>query len=371
MEFARLELADFRNYERAEVEFVPGLNLVLGDNGQGKTNLVEAVHLLCAFGSHRVSQLGPLVRQGAERAVLRASGSVRGRRVEVDAELRRVGGLRVRVNRVGIQALHGAAGGLASVLFSPEDLAVVKGGPEERRRLVDQVVAQTRPRGASERHEFERVLRQRNGALKAAQANPRALESMDVWDEQLARAGALVVRNRLEVLQMLIPRAEAHYLELAGGGKGGLGLDYRPSWAEGPAPAEVDEIRSELGRAIASSRSRDIDRGFTHTGPHRDLIDLSIDGADARTFGSQGEQRTIALALRLAERDVICSVRSEEPILLLDDVFSELDENRRARLAELILEVGQTIGTATGIQGLPVAPRKVIRVSSGKVMPGD
>jgi DNA replication and repair protein RecF len=289
----------------------------------------------------------------------------KGRGVEVDAEVRKAGGLRVRVNRVLVQASEHRSGGIACVLFSPEDLALVKGEPEQRRRLLDQAAAQIRPRADAERQEFERVLRQRNGAVKAAQINPRALDSLDVWDEQLIRAGASVVRNRLEVVEMLASSAGEHCRDLGGEGAD-LDLIYRPTWTESVPEADaLDEVLAGLRESLASSRARDIERGFTHTGPHRDDLEIRLSGAEARIFASQGEQRTIALALRLGIRDIIAEVRQETPILLLDDVFSELDDRRRGRLGELIDSSAQTIGTATGIQGMPVAPRRVLTIKDG------
>lgn len=363
-----LELTDFRNYEGASVEFHPGLNLVLGDNGQGKTNLLEAIHVLSAFGSHRVSQTAPLVRHGVERAIVRATGLSKERKVEVDAEVKRAGGLRVRINRVAVHASQALGAGIACVLFSPEDLALVKGEPEQRRRLLDQAATQVRPRAGAERHEFERVLRQRNGAVKGAQMNPRALDSLDVWDEQLARTGAVLVRNRLEVVASLSESAGEHCRDLGGEGAD-LELIYRPTWAEtGPAAGGHEEVLAALRQALSQSRTRDVERGFTHTGPHRDDLEIRLAGEEARIFASQGEQRTIALALRLGVRDIIAEAIQEVPILLLDDVFSELDHHRRGRLGELIESSGQAIGTATGIQGMPVTPRRVLTIKDGKLV---
>lgn len=362
-----LELTDFRNYEAASVEFHPGLNLVLGDNGQGKTNLLEAIHLLSAFGSHRVSQVAPLVRHGADRAIVRAAGAVKGRGVEMDAEVRRAGGLRVRVNRVLVQASQPSGGGIACVLFSPEDLALVKGEPDQRRRLLDHAAAQIRARAGAERLEFDKVLRQRNGAVKAAQTNPRALGSLEVWDEQLARAGAGVVRNRLEVVAKLSISAAGHCRDLAGEGAM-LELVYRPSWTDTTGSGDYEEIVAVLSKSLESSRTRDIERGFTHQGPHRDDLEIRLAGAEARTFASQGEQRTVALSIRLGVRDIVAEVKEEAPVLLLDDVFSELDDQRRHRLGELIGSSGQTIGTATAIQGMPVTPRRVLTIQGGRLV---
>lgn len=365
MEVEKLELADFRNYPQTRVELSSGLNLVLGRNGQGKTNLLEALYLLCSFGSHRVSQLAPLIRTGADRAVVRALGRSRGRRLEVDAEVRGAGGLRLRVNRVSMRAPEVAEGGFAAVLFSPEDLAVVKGPPEERRRFIDRAAAQVRPRAARQRLEFDRILRQRNGALRAAEISSRARESLEVWDEQWVEAATAVVLDRCEVLDELAPRVRGHYQDVSG--DEGPRIDYRASWVDGDPPEGRDAVSAALRSALDASRPRDLERGLTNTGPHRDDLDLRLGGADVRTFASQGEQRSVALALRLAERDLIAAVRGEDPILLLDDVFSELDEGRRSRLAALIAGSRQTITTATDPAGVPVAPQRSFWVRAGEV----
>lgn len=363
-----LELSDFRNYRQARVEFSRGLNLIVGENAQGKTNLLEAVYFLCALGSHRVSQLNPLIREGADRAIVRAQGSARARRIEVDAEIRRGEGLRARINRVGVSGIQALDGGLASVLFSPEDLSLAKGGPEERRRFLDQTAAQIRPRAAATRQDFERVLRQRNGALKAAQSgNPRARDSLEIWDEKLIETGSRVIVERLEVLGRIVPGVDAHYRELASSREAPV-LAYRPSWIDVEPPREVEKIADVLRSALRSAKGKDIERGVTHAGPHRDDVEITLAGADVRTFASQGEQRSVALAMRLAGRDLVADVKEEDPILLLDDVFSELDDRRREKLASLISRSGQTIATATGLAGLPITPSRVLRVESGEVL---
>lgn len=365
-----MELADFRNFERGEARFAPGVNVVVGRNGQGKTNLLEAVHVLCALGSHRTSGTEVLVRRGAGRAVLRGWGSSRGRPVRVDVEVRREGGIRLMVNRVPLERSHGAAVGFAAVLFSPDDLSIVKGGPEERRRFVDHAAARVRLLAAAERQEFDRVLRQRNGLLKAAASSRRALSTLEVWDEQLARAGAAVVHNRLVVLGRMLPRVADRYGEVAGGGVG-VELAYRASWA-GDREVIPERVEDELRAAVARSRGRDLERGMSLVGPHRDDVAMAVAGLDARSFASQGEQRSLVLALRLAERDLVAEVREEDPILLLDDVFSELDEERGRRLAALVLGGGQAVATVTSLPGgLPAGPEGaayLLRVEGGRIV---
>lgn len=376
MEVIRLELTDFRNYGQVDIELAAGVNAVVGRNGQGKTNLLEAVYVLSSLASHRVSSSVPMIRHGTDRAVVAGSGEIRERQTRVDVELRSGAGVRARVNRVAMDRHRHDLAGFASVLFSPEDLQLAKGGPEERRRFLDHVSAGARPLAAVERLEFERVLRQRNGALKASQFNPRAASSLDVWDEQFARAGAVLVRNRLEVLTRLRPIAQSHYrvLVATSGGEKAPTMSYRASWVardvEIDEEGSEEELMSQISLALAESRSREVERGTSLVGPQRDDLDLMLGNEEVRTFSSQGEQRTLALALRLGERDLVADARGESPILLLDDVFSELDDSRRAQLGDLISKGGQTIATATGADFLPVDPSRILTVDDGKVTDG-
>lgn len=364
MEVQTLELLNFRNYEHATAAFDGGLNVVAGANGQGKTNLLEAIHLLSALGSHRVSNLAPLVRHGHDQAIVRGMGTAQRREVRLDAEIRREGRLRVLVNRATVERGSDAAGILASVLFSPEDLALVKAGPDERRRFLDQAAARLRPGAGAERQEFERVLKQRNGVLRAAAVNPRAKRHLDVWTEQLVVAAAAVVRSRISALDALRPPAAARYVELASAGPTPE-LSYEATWGSPDSPAGIE---GDLTASFEGSLGKDLDRGITTTGPHRDDLKVTLGDTDARIFASQGEQRTLALSLRLAERDVLTEVKGETPILLLDDVFSELDERRRACLAELVTEAGQTIATTTSVEGLPLKGGRTILVSAGSLV---
>jgi DNA replication and repair protein RecF len=363
VEVTELELVDFRNYLRAEVEFGHGLNLIIGKNAQGKTNLLEAIYVLSALESHRTSPSSALVRHGAERAVVRAKGRVRGRTTEMDVEVRSGGGVRARVNKV---PLSRGGSGVVAVLFSPEDLALAKGGPEERRRFLDHMSARLRPLAAVNRQEFERALKQRNAALKAAQSKPGALSSLHVWDEQFISRAASVARNRLEVLEQLRPGIGRHYRELSGRAETPE-LHYRASWGEVSSELEESGIAALLSKALDRARLRELERGLTLVGPHRDDLEIKLADADVRIFGSQGEHRTLALCLRLAERDLLAEAKGEEPVLLLDDVFSELDDERRSQLASLVWR-GQTIATATSLSGLPGPAGRLLRVESGKVL---
>jgi DNA replication and repair protein RecF len=215
--------------------------------------------------------------------------------------------------------------------------------------------------------EFERALKQRNGVLKASQFNERALRTLSSWDEQVVRTGAAVVAHRLRVLEGLRPLFEKGYAEVAGSDEL-PGVVYRASWCT-EVPDE-DEIAGVLLSWLEGSRSKDLERGITTAGPHRDDLEITLSGSEARTFGSQGEQRSLALALRLAERDLASEARGEDPVLLLDDVFSELDDERRERLAELVMSGGQTIATATNPEGLPISPDQTMKVHAGRVVEG-
>ena len=371
MQIRGLRLTDFRNYAEAGVQFSPGLNLVVGRNGQGKTNLLEAINVLSGLGSHRGAAGEAMVRQGAERAVLSGTGSAGGRDVRVDAEVKRTGGTRLLVNRVAVERMSASssAGMLVAVAFSPDDLVIIKGGPEERRRLLDQGAARVRPLGATERQEFERVLRQRTGLLKAAPNSQRALATLDVWDESFARAGAVVVRNRLAVLDRLRPEVLRRYRSVSGQA-GEVSVEYKASWLE-PGTASEEGLRAALFDALAKARSRDLERGVSTVGPQRDDVEVLLEGADARLFASQGEQRTLALSLRMAERDLVAANRGEDPILLLDDIFSELDEVRRGHLVEMVAASGQTIATATSGAGWPLAASQTLTVEAGRVVVRD
>jgi DNA replication and repair protein RecF len=363
VQLSKLELSDFRNYSSAEVELAPGLNVVVGGNGQGKTNLIEAVHVLCALGSHRTSSNAPMVAYGAERAVVRGRGVARGREVQVDAEIKAAGGLRILINKLALKSSEAARAGLAGVLFSPEDLNLLKGGPEERRRFTDQAAAQIRPLAAAQKMEFDRVLRQRNGALKAAQMGGRP-GGLEVWDQQFISTATEVVSNRLEVIAQLAPLVADHYRDLSGA-EAKPSITYACSWARDEFTP--DDVRSLLEKAMDRERPREIERGVSLIGPQRDDVGVSLAGEDARLFASQGEQRSLVLSLRLAQRDLVREVRDEDPILLLDDVFSELDDARRRSLGELVRSTGQVIVTATSAAGLPSPPDATFTVERGNV----
>ncbi|HVL50775.1 MAG TPA: DNA replication/repair protein RecF [Actinomycetota bacterium] len=368
MEVSRIELIDFRIFEAASAGLDPGFNLIVGRNGQGKTSLLEAVYCLSALGSHRAPTAGSMIRHGQDRAVIRAKATSSGSNMEVDAEVVRGGGVRVWVNKQRV-GRGGRDRTVAAILFSPEDLDLIKGGPEQRRRFLDQAAVRVRPVTTTDRQEFEKALRQRNGVLKAARNNPRALKQLEVWTEQLASAGAAVVANRLQALAQLVSPIRRRYRELAAAEP--PQLQYQASWTDDSPPTDRERIAAMLLERMASTQGRDLEAASTLTGPHRDDLLIELAGSGARLYASQGEQRSLALSLRLAERDVAADVHGEEPILLLDDVFSELDQYRRNRLGELVSTSGQTIATATSAESLPLKGGRTLVVEQGKLSEGE
>ena len=361
-----LALEDWRNYERQSVELSPGLNLVAGANAQGKTNLLEAVHCLSGFGSPRAADAA-LVRHGSERALLHASVERRGRSVRIDLEVRAGKGTRALLNKTPVQTrLLGDV--CVSVFFGPDELSLVKGSPDGRRRFLDELIVKLRPARDGLRREFERTLKQRNALLKSAPRGGSSTVSstLDVWDAALARAGAGLAAARLEALTGLIPLAAKRYAEVAGAGT--LTLEYASSWVAGGEPPDAASLEERLRDAIASARPREIERGVSLVGPQRDDVSVLLGGVDARVFASQGDQRTCALALKLAEHDLLSDALGEEPVLLLDDVFSELDPSRREWLADAVRSIGQTlVSTAEPVAADALAPDATFEVVSGVV----
>ena len=360
---ARLELRAFRNYELAELEPAPGLTVVTGGNGEGKTNLLEAVAWLATLSSFRGAPSEALVREGEERAVLRAS-VVRtepdggARTTLVEAELTRTGRDRVLVNRSPLKRSRDLLGTLRTTVFSPDDLALVKGGPGERRRFLDDLLVACAPRHAATRADLERVLRQRGALLRSSggRATPDVVTTLDVWDAKLTEVGEALGRARARLVERLSPLVSSAHAAVAGGGAGEVALGYAPAWQQ-----------QGLATALATARTEDLRRGVSTIGPHRDDLDVSLDGRPARTHASQGEQRSLALALRLAGHHLVAEVTGTWPVLLLDDVFSELDVARAAALLRA-LPAGQVLLTTA--VGLPpgATPELVVGVREGRLL---
>ncbi|MGW7756357.1 DNA replication/repair protein RecF [Streptomyces violaceusniger] len=377
MHVTHLSLADFRSYTRAEVALDPGVTAFVGPNGQGKTNLVEAVGYLATLGSHRVSSDAPLVRMGAERAVVRAAVVQGDRQQLIELELNPGKANRARINRSSQVRPRDVLGILRSVLFAPEDLALVKGDPGERRRFLDELITARAPRMAGVRSDYDRVLKQRNTLLKTAALARRhgsrsgggdaALSTLDVWDQHLARAGAELLAQRLDLIAVLQPLADKAYEQLAPGG-GPVLLEYRGSAGEGLADAGGrEELYELLMAALTEARKQEIERGVTLVGPHRDDLVLKLGRLPAKGYASHGESWSYALALRLASYDLL-RTEAGEPVLVLDDVFAELDERRRERLAELVAPGEQVLVTAAVEDDVPqVLSGTRYAVSEGEV----
>ncbi|WP_030665593.1 DNA replication/repair protein RecF [Streptomyces rimosus] len=358
MHVSHLSLADFRSYARVEVPLDPGVTAFVGPNGQGKTNLVEAVGYLATLGSHRVSSDAPLVRMGAERAIVRAA-VVQGERQQlVELELNPGKANRARINRSSQVRPRDVLGIVRTVLFAPEDLALVKGDPGERRRFLDELITARSPRMAGVRSDYDRVLKQRNTLLKSAALARRHggrqmdLSTLDVWDQHLARAGAELLAQRLDLIATLQPLADKAYEQLAPGG-GPLSMEYRGSAGEGLGGASTrEELYGLLTEALGAARKNEIERGVTLVGPHRDDLVLKLGQLPAKGYASHGESWSYALALRLASYDLLRG-EGNEPVLVLDDVFAELDSRRRERLAELVAPGEQVLVTAAVDDDVP------------------
>ena len=358
MRVCSLSLIDFRCYAEAEVDFAAGLTAVIGPNGHGKTNLLEAVGFAAGLGSFRGAPDAALIRDGAPSAVIRCSGRGEGdREILIEVELARTRPNRVRVNQQPVSRRRDLIGVLTATAFSPEDLELVKGEPAVRRRWMDDALAAMRPSWGSLRSELDRILRQRNTLLRQAQGRAAGdiAITLDVWDSQLAAVGDELRMRRRDLLASMEPGIRSHYNHISQG-QDDARLTYVSSWNDEP-----------LAEALAAARGEDLRRATSTVGPHRDDVRLQIGGLPARSHASQGEQRSLALALRLAVDAEVRDHRGVKPVLLLDDVFSELDARRAAALLET-LPPGQRI-LSTASPGLPagVRPDSLIRVFHGAV----
>jgi DNA replication and repair protein RecF len=456
----RLALIDFRSYAGAELSLEPGVSTLLGPNGQGKTNLVEAAAYVATLGSHRVATDAPLVRSGAERAILRAAVTSRDRDSLVEIEINPGRSNRARLNRAPVTRPRQVLGVLRTVMFAPEDLALVKGDPEQRRRFLDDLLVASAPRYAGVRADYERVLRQRTALLKSLRGHPGragrsgarayahagapreaapggtghnvegqnglsqdgtdrdgagrdgtdrdgagrdgtgrdgtgrdgtgrdgagrdgtgtgqdraprngrpvlagpAARTLDVWDEHLATAGAELLAARIALTATLRPLVARSYSAVAGAGAVEAGISYRqslrmpgPSGTAEPAEPTADAARlaDGLREALAAARGEELERGVCLVGPHRDDLELRIGDLPARGYASHGESWSMALALRLSAFDALRD-GGEDPVLLLDDVFAELDTGRRERLASLVVGAEQVLVTAAVPADVPAA----------------
>lgn len=385
-----LSLTDFRSYVRADVPMAPGVTTFVGSNGQGKTNLVEAVEYLSRLSSHRVRQDLPLVRMGCDQAVVRGRvraghGDDRSLLLEIEINAHRAN--RARINRANLPRTRDLLGVLRTVVFSPSDLAIVRGDPSDRREFLDGLVITRWPRMAGVKADYERVLRQRNALLKSvsgrgASAGSEIGATLDIWDDQLATIGAELLSARLDTLTAVMPLASAAYREIAPVNDL-ASADYRASldlsrlWqppvaGQDPgAPVDRTLLVEEFLDALARRRPDELVRGVTLVGPHRDDVILSIGDLPAKGYASHGESWSLALALRLASFQLL-RADGIEPVLVLDDVFSELDATRRDRLAAAVIDADQVLVTAAVAQDVPAQLAGArFHVGGGEVHPAD
>ena len=365
MRVTHLSVTDFRSYASAELVLDEGVTALVGPNGQGKTNLVEAVGYVATLGSHRVATDAPLVRLGAQRAVVRTMVRRAGRDTLVEIEIVPGGANRARLNRGPVPRAREVLGVLRTVLFAPEDLALVKGDPDGRRRFLDDLLVARAPRFAGVRADYERVVRQRNALLKSAGASIRSgrgdVRTLDVWDSHLATTGAELLAGRLRLVSLLAPDVAKAYAQVSDG-QGDAAIAYRTSLGEdlasGP-PVDRELLAARLLEAMAKARPQELERGVSLVGPHRDDLQLNLGPFPAKGFASHGESWSFALALRLASYELLRADGGPdgdgEPVLVLDDVFAELDTGRRDRLAALVAGAEQVLVTAAVPQDVPEA----------------
>ena len=357
-----LTLADFRSWPRAEVTLAPETTIFVGRNGFGKTNLLESLFYVATLRSHRVSSDAPLVRSGTERAQITATVENEGRELTVDLTINAQGANRAAINTRPVRRTREVLGILRTVLFAPEDLALVRGEPGDRRRFVDELVAQLNPMAAGAKADYDRVLRQRSALLKTAGAAMRrgetdsVMSTLDVWDAQLADLGAQVTAARLAVLRDLAPHVTESYASIAPHSRPAE-VSYRS--AAGPdvdtasgGEAAVEPIRQVLAERLVEVRSKEIDRGMCLVGPHRDDLSLVLGDDPAKGFASHGESWSFALSLRLASVELLRE-DGVDPVIMLDDVFAELDVARREKLAAFTADAEQLLVTAAVGDDIP------------------
>jgi DNA replication and repair protein RecF len=372
----RLELVDFRSYERVAVDLEPGGNVLVGPNGVGKTNLVEALGYVATLGSHRVATDAPLVRAGAGAAVIRCVIVHGDRELLVELEIVPGKANRARLGRSAVRRARDVLGALRLVLFAPEDLELVRGDPAERRRYLDDLLVARTPRYAGVRADYERVVRQRNALLRTAYLARKTggrrgdLSTLDVWDAHLARHGAELLAGRLELVASLTPHVAKAYDAVAAG-RGAAGIAYRPSHPLPEAATDRPALVESLTAALTDNRSAEVDRGTTLVGPHRDDLALTLGTLPAKGYASHGESWSYALALRLAGYELL-RADGIEPVLVLDDVFAELDSGRRDRLAALVGGASQLLVTCAVPDDVPAALRGArYQVGDGTVRRAD
>lgn len=377
-----LSLTDFRNYETAEVALENGCNLFVGSNGQGKTNLVESLGYLSTLGSHRVSTDHAMIRQGMESAIIRARLEHQDRQILAEVQLNRTGANRAQINRSVIKTRE-LPRYFSSVLFAPEDLALVRGDPSGRRRFLDELLVLRSPRIAAIIADYDRVLRQRNSLLKSVRtggARSADLSTLDIWDERLVTLGALLIEARINLVADLGPEVSRAYTAIAGQDHNAV-LSHQLSVYEhadlsgiansgGSERTAATVIEVNFRAALERVRRSELDRGLTLVGPHRDDLVLELNRLPARGYASHGESWSFALALKLASATLLRNESSTgDPVLMLDDVFAELDRSRRERLAGAVSDFEQVLITAAVFDDVPrEMVGNTIQISQGTIV---
>lgn len=351
-----LALRDFRSWATVDVELAPGRTVFVGSNGFGKTNLVEALWYCATLGSHRVATDAPLIRAGADRAVVSTIVVNEGRELAVDIEIAAGRANKARLNRSPVRSTREVLGAVRAVLFAPEDLALVRGDPSERRRYLDELATVRRPTIGGVRADYDKVLRQRTALLKSAagsrlRADRGVLDTLEVWDGHLAAHGAKLMAARIDLINELSPEVEKAYQVLAPASRP-AGVAYRSSVGADHGAADVASLETELLSELARRREAELDRGMCLVGPHRDDLELRLGEQQAKGFASHGESWSLALALRLAAYELLRGEGSE-PVLILDDVFAELDNARRRALAGVAAGAEQVLVTAAVGEDIP------------------
>lgn len=390
MRVAHLSLHDFRNYAGADVEFPPGPTLILGPNGQGKTNLVEAIAYFASLGSHRVSHDAALIRAGCDRAIMRLRVAVASREAVLELQLNRDQANRAQVNGQSVRARE-LSRWFAAVVFAPEDLLIVRGEPTLRRRFLDDAVSALNPAMRAVLHDLERVVRQRNALLKSVRRQPgaraAAKTTLEVWDAQLISLGARVMWERRRLLERLGAPLRQNYAAL-------VDADHRPTarmmestrasvgetdvsreTLEGEVPEEFvsrETLADHLTEALARVSDQEFERGVTLIGPQRDDVEFGLNGLPVRGFASHGESWSFALALRLSLAELLRDASpAGDPVIILDDVFAELDSSRRERLMSAVAEYEQVLITAAVEADVPSGVRAHrVYVRAGVILDG-
>jgi len=380
-----LNLTDFRNYETVDLGLVTGANVFVGSNGQGKTNLVEALGFLSTLGSHRVSTDHAMVRAGQDAAIVRARLEHSDRQILAEVQINRSGANRAQINRSAIKT-RDLPRYFSSILFAPEDLALVRGEPSGRRRFMDELLVQRFPRLSGVMVDYERVLKQRNSLLKSARASglrENSLSTLEIWDERLVEFGSELIQARSALIAELLPEVTAAYAAIAGADHHASLASYLSILAsdsseeatieQGAVRAgalDLDEIQKNFRAALARLRRAEVERGITLAGPHRDDLVLGLNDLPARGYASHGESWSFALSLKLGAAAVLRRESSTgDPVLILDDVFAELDESRRGRLAAAIRDFEQVLITAAVLDDVPTElSGHIVRIRSGRIV---